>query len=78
MSIKYFCDDCGKELKFEGFAENIESTGWDDAIHYHDIGIVREDKNTEDITEMYQHTCRECDLKEFGEESYYYKGVSDG
>ena len=52
MSIKYFCDDCGIELMFVGFAENIESTGWDDAIHYHDIGIVREDKNTEDITEM--------------------------
>ena len=25
MSIKYFCDDCDKELKFDGFAEESES-----------------------------------------------------
>jgi hypothetical protein len=77
MSIKYFCDDCGKELKFEGFAENTESTGWDDVVHYYDIGIVHEDRNNEDITDMYQHTCKECDLKENGEGSYYFEEVSD-
>ena len=78
MSIKCFCDDCGKELKFEGFAESVESTGWDNAVHYHDIGIVHEDRNNEDITDMYQHTCKECDLKENGQGSYYFKEVSNG
>ena len=78
MSIKYFCDRCSKELKFEGFGETSEELAWDTAIHYHDIGIVHEDRNEEDVTERYFHTCKECDLKENGKESYYYKEVSDG
>ena len=73
MSIKYFCDDCDKELKFNGFPEESDGAGWGYAIHYHDIGIVHEDRENEDMNARYQHTCRECDLKQNGEESFYYK-----
>lgn len=81
MSIKYFCDDCDKELKFDGFAEESESHGYDSscgyATHFHDIGIVHEDRENEDMNARYLHTCKECDLKEHGEESYYFSGVSN-
>jgi len=73
MSSKYFCDDCGKELKFKGFAEEIEDAGWDNVVHIYDIGVVHEDREGEDITDRYQHTCRECDLKENGPDSPYYE-----
>ena len=73
MSIKYFCNDCDQELKFNGFAEESESTGWGNTIHYHDIGIVHEDRENEDMTQRYQHTCRECDLKENGKDSWYFE-----
>ena len=29
MSIKCFCDNCGKELKFDGYGDSIEGNGWD-------------------------------------------------
>ena len=38
MSIKYFCDRCDKELKFDGCAEESESGyDWGYATHFHDI-----------------------------------------
>ena len=74
MSTKYFCDDCDQELKFNGFAEESESTGWGNTVHNHDIGIVHEDRENEDMTQRYQHTCRECYLKENGEHSWYFEG----
>jgi len=77
MSIKYFCDDCNKELKFDGFAEETESAGWGEAIHYHDIGIVHEDRENEDMNARYRHTCRECDLKENGKDSWYFYYYND-
>ena len=42
MSIKYFCDDCGKELKFKGYGDSIEGNGWDNVVHTYDIGVVYE------------------------------------
>ena len=78
MSIKYFCDNCGKELKFEGFAENIEDAGWDNVVHTYEIGVVYEDREGEDITERYQHICKECDLEDLGEDSYYYEEEDNG
>tara|TARA_R110000851_G_C13022110_1_gene560280 strand:- start:614 stop:868 length:255 start_codon:yes stop_codon:yes gene_type:complete len=71
--IKYFCDDCDKELKFDGFAEESESAGRGYATHFHDIGIVHEDRENEDMNARYQHTCRECDLKQNGKESFYHE-----
>tara|TARA_R100000656_G_scaffold6243_1_gene7559 strand:+ start:188 stop:427 length:240 start_codon:yes stop_codon:yes gene_type:complete len=77
MGVKYFCGDCSKELKFEGFADNIKGNGWNSVVHTYDIGVVYEDRETEDITEMYQPICKECDLKNEGEASYYYEGEAN-
>jgi len=74
MSIKYFCDDCDKELKFDGFAEESEGGSlWGYVTHFHDIGIVHEDRENEDMNARYLHTCRECDLKENGKDSWYFE-----
>jgi hypothetical protein len=77
MSIKCFCDDCGKELKFEGYGDSIEGNGWDNVVHIYEIGVVYEDRETEDITEMYQHTCKDCCLKNDSEASYYYEKANE-
>ena len=77
MSIKYFCDNCGKELKFKGYADSIEGNGWDNVVHTYEIGVVYEDREGEDITERYQHICKECDLEDLGEDSYYYEEDND-
>ena len=74
--IKYFCDDCGKEVVIDQHPLGMEiedGAGWGYAIHYHDIGIVHEDRENEDMNARYQHTCRECDLKQNGKESFYHE-----
>jgi|TARA_R110002012_G_scaffold299355_1_gene498424 hypothetical protein len=77
MSIKCFCDNCGKEIKVEGFAEEIDGDGWDRVRHYYPTGIVHEDRNNEEVTGMYHHTCKECDLEDLGEDSYYYEEANE-
>ena len=78
MGVKYFCGDCSKELKFEGFADNIKGNGWNSVVHTYDIGVVYEDRKGEDITNRYHHQCKDCNLKDLGEDSYYYEEEDNG
>ena len=64
MSIKYFCDECGKEVSLdEECAQEIDSgADWTQWQHEECVEIVKYDKTNDERNSF--HTCTECDEKE--------------
>ena len=85
MSIKYFCDSCKKEIEFSD-SIHFEQEDNDRGVTYFPEGTVFEDRYDCD-NPIIHHTCKECEIKSEGNESFYSEGnesfyydkeVSDG
>ena len=70
MSIKYFCDNCGKEIVLNKHLYEVDNgAGWVAFMHDQGIETAWYDKTSDERT--YDHQCKSCHIKEQGEESYY-------
>ena len=71
--IKYFCDDCKKQMVIDQHPLNIEcevAQGVDLLYHEEGIQVDSYDRTPDEVS--YQHQCKECHLKANKEESFYY------
>ena len=75
MSIKYFCDSCKKEIEFSD-SVHFEQEDSDRGVTYFPEGTVFEDRYDCD-NPIIHHTCKECEIKREGNESFYYEGGSN-
>jgi len=58
MSIKYFCDDCKKEIKFSS-ETHYEQENNDSGVTYFPEGVWFEDRYDCD-NPVINHTCKKC------------------
>jgi DNA-directed RNA polymerase subunit RPC12/RpoP len=66
MGIKYFCDECNKEV--QNFIDDIgEPSESDSETHYYTNYSYTFNEYMRTPTIM----CKECDLKRYGKYSYY-------
>ena len=75
--IRYFCDDCKKEMVIDQHPLDIDSEEAEGVdLLYHESGIQVDSyyRRTDEVS--YQHQCKLCHVKEHGEESFYYDEVS--
>jgi len=71
--IKYFCDDCEKEMVIDQHPLDIDcevAEGVDLLYHESGIQVDSYDRRRDEVS--YQHQCKECHLKVNKEESFYY------
>ena len=73
--IKYFCDDCGRQMEIDAHPLDVEEGGEGVDIFYHDLGTETHsyDKRSDERTQ--HHQCKLCHIKEFEEESFYYDDI---
>jgi hypothetical protein len=66
MSIKYFCDDCGKEMVLDQHPVEVDN-GYDWTQYQHEQGIETAfyDKLTDE--RWSEHQCNACDEERYGE-----------
>ena len=68
MSIKYFCDECGKEVSLDESPEKIEHSGFDWTEWQHEECVEGSIYNSTTDERVSSHTCTECDEKEVRDE----------
>ena len=71
--IKYFCDDCKKEMVIDQHPLDIDcevAEGVDLLYHESGIQVDSYDRGTDEVS--YQHQFKECHIKKNKEESFYY------
>jgi|TARA_R110002072_G_scaffold98909_1_gene217681 hypothetical protein len=73
--IKYFCDDCGKEVVIDQhpLGMEIEDGGEGVDIIYHEMGIEIDSYDRRSDERTRHHQCKLCHVKDNGEESFYYE-----
>jgi len=70
VSIKYFCDNCGKEMALNKNPYEVDNgTDWVAFMHDQGIETIVHDRMTGESTR--DHQCKSCHIKEQGEENYY-------
>ena len=68
--IRYFCDDCGKEVVLNKHPYEVDSgAGWVAFMHDQGIETAWYDKTSDERTR--DHQCKSCHIKKQGEENYY-------
>ena len=74
--IRYFCDDCKKEVVIDQHPLGLEDGGEGVDILYHEMGIEIDSYDRRSDERTRHHQCKLCHVKEHGEESFYYDEVS--
>ena len=67
MSIKYFCDECGKEVSLDESPQEIDN-GFDWTEWQHEECVEGSTYNRTTDERVSSHTCTECDEKEVRDE----------
>ena len=75
MSTKNFCDSCKKEIKFSDLVHFEQEESYIQVAYFPE-GTVFEDRYDCD-NPIVHHTCKGCEIEREGNESFYYKGVSN-
>jgi|TARA_R100000149_G_C5878609_1_gene142860 hypothetical protein len=71
--IRYFCDDCGKEVVIDQHPLDMEcevAEGVDLLYHETGLEVHSYDRRTDEVS--YQHQCKDCHVKTHKEESFYF------
>ena len=73
--IKYFCDDCGRQIEIDAHPLDVEEGGEGVDIFYYDLGTETHsyDKRSDERTQ--HHQCKLCHINEHQEESFYFNEV---
>ena len=73
--IKYFCDDCGRQMTIDENPRSVDTTLTNAIIYYHNEGTDTHLWNETEDEESYSHQCKLCDINEHQEESFYFDEV---
>ena len=73
--IKYFCDDCGRQMEIDAHPLDVEEGGEGVDIFYHDSGTETHLHNRSCYEITLHHQCKLCHINEHQEESFYFNEV---